>query len=112
MLGEKRNRSYPGCIRVSGSRFLRARHAPYPDGADALRERLGAAQDPWWRSVLLSAMALTRLDPAMEVLLDLLRTESLDAEGAIEAILRAAPSDQMVRALESLVRDNPRLSIA
>ena len=48
----------------------------------------------------------------MEFLLDLVRTESLDAEGAIEAILRAAPSDQMVSALESLVRDNPRLSIA
>ena len=45
----------------------------------------------------------------MEFLLNLVRTESLDAEGAIEAILRAAPSDEIVSALENLVRDNPRL---
>jgi HEAT repeat protein len=83
-----------------------------PEGFNALRERLGDAKDPWWRSVLLSAIALTRLDAAMEFLLDLVRTESLDAEGAIEAILGAAPSDQMVSALESLVRDNPRTSNA
>ena len=48
----------------------------------------------------------------MEFLLNLVRTESLDAEGAIEAILRAAPSHEIVSALESLVRDNPRLSTA
>jgi HEAT repeat protein len=83
-----------------------------PQGFNALRECLGNAKDPWWRSVLLSAIALTRLDAAMEFLLDLVRTESLDAEGAIEAILGAAPSDQMVSALESLVRDNPRTSNA
>ena len=60
--------------------------------------------------VLLSGIALTRLDPAMEFLLDLVRTESLDAEGAIEAILRAAPSDEIVSALENLVRDWQRRS--
>jgi hypothetical protein len=83
-----------------------------PEGFDALRERFGDAKDPWWRSVLLSAMALTRLDAAMEFLLDLVRTESLDAEGAIEAILRGAPSREVVSVLESLVRDNPRLANA
>jgi hypothetical protein len=83
-----------------------------PEALNALRERFADAKDPWWRSVLLSAIALTRLDPAMEFLLDLVRTESLDAEAAIEAILRAAPSDEMVSALENLVRDNPRLATA
>lgn len=83
-----------------------------PEGFNTLRERFGNAKDPWWRSVLLSAMALTRLDSAMAFLLDRVRTESLDAEGAIEAILRAAPSDEIVSALESLVRDNPRLAAA
>ena len=83
-----------------------------PEALNALRERFADAKDPWWRSVLLSAIALTRLDPAMEFLLDLVRTESLDAEGAIEAILRAAPSDEIVSALENLVRDNPPLSNA
>ncbi len=83
-----------------------------PEGFTVLRERFGDAKDPWWRSVLLSAMALTRLDIAMEFLLDVVRTESLDAEGAIEAILRAAPSHETISALESLVRDNPRLATA
>jgi HEAT repeat protein len=81
-----------------------------PEAFNALRERFGDAKDPWWRSVLLSAMALTRLDAAMEFLLNLVRTESLDAEGAIEAILRAAPSGEIVGALESVVRNNPRLA--
>ena len=89
---------------------LAATHSP--EAFNALREHLGDAKDPWWRPVLLSAMALTRLDAATEFLLDVVRTESLDAEVAIEAILRAGPSDQMVSALESLVRDNPRLATA
>jgi hypothetical protein len=82
------------------------------EGFNALRERFGDAKDPWWRSVLLSALALTRMEVSVEFLLDLVRTESLDAEGAIEAILRAAPSDEIVSALENLVRDNPRLANA
>ena len=83
-----------------------------PESFRSLRECFAKANDPWWRSVLLSAISLTRQDAALEFLLDLVCTESLNAEGAIEAILRAAPSDEMVSALESLVRDNPRLSNA
>jgi hypothetical protein len=97
---------------IAGEAALAIAATHSPDGFNALRERLRDAKDPWWRSVLLSAVALTRLDAAMEFLLDLVRTESLDAEGAIEAILRAAPSDEIVSALENLVRDNPRLSTA
>ena len=89
---------------------LAATHSP--EAFNALREYLGGAKDPWWRSVLLSAMALTRLEAAIEFLLDLVRTESFDAEAAIEAILRAAPSDEIVGVLKKLVRDNPRLSNA
>jgi hypothetical protein len=83
-----------------------------PEAFNALRERFADAKDPWWRSVLLSAIALTRADAATEFLLNLVRTESVDAEAAIEAILRAAPSDEIVSALETLVRDNPRLAKA
>lgn len=89
---------------------LAATHSP--EAFNALRERFGHAKDPWWRSVLLSAIALTRLDVAMEFLLDLVRTESLDAERAIEAILRAGPSDQILSALQTLVGDSPRLATA
>jgi HEAT repeat protein len=58
---------------------------------EALRDRFAEESDPWFRSVLLSAIALTRQDAALEFLLDLVRTESLQAEAAIEAVLRSAP---------------------
>lgn len=83
-----------------------------PEAFNVLRECLDDAKDPWWRSVLLSAIALTRLDSAMEFLFDRVRAESLDAEVAIEAILRAAPSRETVTALQSIVQDNPRLAAA
>jgi len=83
-----------------------------PEGFRALRECFRSAKDPWWRSVLLSAIALTRQDSAMEFLFDLVRTESLDAEGAIEAILHSGPSDEIVQALENMVANNPRLARA
>ena len=81
-----------------------------PEGFQVLRERFVEADDPWWRSVLLSAIALTRQDAALEFLLDLVRTESLNAETAIEAILRSMPSLDMTRRLEKLVTGNPRLA--
>jgi len=80
-----------------------------PEGLHALQESFGKADDPWWRSVLLSAIALTRQDEALEFLLDLVRTESLSAEAAIEAVLRSAPSEEVIKRLEQLVAGNPRL---
>jgi HEAT repeat protein len=79
---------------------------------DVLRERFSHESDPWLCSVLLSAIALTRQDAAVEFLLDLVRTESLQAEAAVEAILRAAPSEEVTKRLEKLVSPNPRLSRA
>ena len=46
----------------------------------------------------------------MEFLLDLVRTESLNAEAAIEAILRSMPSQDVIKRLEKLVAGNPRLA--
>jgi len=83
-----------------------------PEGFDALRECLANRADPWFRSVLLSAIALTRQDAALEFLLDLVRTESLDAEPAIEAVLRSGPSQELTSRLEQLVSGNPRLTRA
>jgi HEAT repeat protein len=83
-----------------------------PEGFKVLRQCFDEAKDPWWRSVLLSAIALTRQDAALEFLIDLVRRESLDAEGAIEAILRSGPSDETVQALDKLVANNPRLARA
>jgi hypothetical protein len=80
------------------------------EGFNALRERFTEADDPWWRSVLLSAISLTRQDAALEFLLDLVRSESLNAEAAIEAILRSMPSQDVTKRLEKLVTGNPRLA--
>jgi hypothetical protein len=76
---------------------------------DILRECLNGARDPWWRAVLLSAIALTRQDAALDFLLEVVRQESLDAEGAIEAVLRSLPSQDVGDRLEKLVAGNPRL---
>jgi HEAT repeat protein len=81
-------------------------------GFNALRERFAAEADPWFRSVLLSSIALTRQDEALAFLLDLVRTESLQAEAAIEAILRAMPSSEITKRLEQMVAGNPRLARA
>jgi HEAT repeat protein len=76
---------------------------------DSLRDAFLGAHDPWWRSVLLSAIALTRQDAALEFLLELIRTESLEAEAAIEVVLRSMPSSDAIQRLEKLVDGNQRL---
>ncbi len=83
-----------------------------PQAFDVLQKALDAAPDPWFRSVLLSAIALTRQDAAVEFLLDLVKSESADAERAIEAMVRSMPSQELVHRLESLVKGNPRLASA
>lgn len=67
-------------------------------------------KDPWFLSVLLSAIALTRQDAAIEFLLDLVGKDSLDAEPAMEALLRSMPSSEVVKRVEKLVASNPRLA--
>jgi hypothetical protein len=85
-----------------------------PEAFSALRKRFleEPQPDPWFRSVLLSAISLTRQPEAADFLLDLVRTESLDAEAAIEAIVRSAPSVEVTRQLKQLVAGNPRLARA
>lgn len=83
-----------------------------PEGFEILRESFAAARDPWWRSVLLSAIALTRQEAAVEFLLELVKNESLDAEPAIEALLRSRPSGDVIALLEKLAAGDPRLKRA
>jgi HEAT repeat protein len=120
---------YSGILRLEGvsaipwiSRFLASSDDPAaeaalaiagthsPQGFDILRERFTEEGDPWFRSVLLSAIALTRQDDALEFLIDLVCTESLQAEPAIEAILRSMPSDEVTERLEKMVAGNQRLA--
>jgi HEAT repeat protein len=77
---------------------------------EALRTHLTNANDRWWRSVLLSSIALTRQEAGLDFLLDQIEKESLDAENAIEAILRAMPGSETIQRLENLVSGNQRLA--
>lgn len=77
---------------------------------EALRNALADASDAWFRSVLLSAIALTRYDAAIDFLFDLVKNESLDAEGAMEALLRSNPSEDLIDSLKKLTSGNPRLA--
>jgi HEAT repeat protein len=79
------------------------------EGFDVLRQSLADSHNPWFRSVLLSAIALTRQDAATEFLVDLVKSESLDAERALEALVRSLPSPQLIGRLEHVVAPNPRL---
>ena len=77
---------------------------------EALRNALADASDPWFRSVLLSAIALTRQEAAINFLLDLVKNESLDAESAITALCGSAPSEDLIESLKKLTAGNPRLA--
>lgn len=82
------------------------------EGFEVLRNRFENVRDPWFRSVLLSAIALTRQEAATDFLFDLVRRDSPSAEGAIEAVLRSLPSPEIVQRLEELAASNPRLARA
>jgi len=79
---------------------------------DALRAQLQSAHDSWFRSVLFSAIALTRQGAAMQFLLQVVEAESPDAERALEALVRSVPSRETMDRLTGLVAPNPTLSRA
>ena len=62
--------------------------------------------------VLIVHGVLHRQDAAMEFLLDLVKSDSPDAEHAIEAVVRSMPSEEVVHRLENLVQGNTRLASA
>jgi len=84
-----------------------------PEAFAALRAAVEAKPTdnsaPWFRSVLLSATALTRQEAALEFLLDLVRQRSPDAESASEAIVRSLPSPEVLKQLKDLAAHDPRL---
>ncbi|MGD0829490.1 MAG: HEAT repeat domain-containing protein [Terracidiphilus sp.] len=85
-----------------------------PEALSALTLRFRASADSWFASVLLSAIALTRLPEAGEFLLTLIQNESREAPAAIEAIGRSSPSAEMRARLQKIVEDagSPRLDQA
>jgi HEAT repeat protein len=66
-----------------------------PEALTALVHRLNASADTWFASVLLSAIALTRLPEAIDFLLAQIVRDAREAPMAIEAIGRTAPNAEL-----------------
>ena len=77
----------------------------------ALLARLQEGADAWFASVLLSAVAVTRLPEAMDFLVAMIADDRCEAAEAIEAIGRIAPSAELRARVEAAVEqaDSPRL---
>ena len=89
---------------------IAATHAP--EALVILKARWSSVSDPWFSSVLLSAIALTRQSEATEFLLDIVKSEGVGADQAVEALLRSSPSDETQRRLKEMVAGNTRLERA
>jgi hypothetical protein len=115
---------YAGVLRIDGSsalswvsRFLAEENDAAGEAAlamaathsveafEMLKARWEIARDPWFRSVLLSAMALTRQGVATEFLLDLVKSEVIGAELVVEAVLRSLPSEEVLRRRKHWLRE-------
>jgi len=71
---------------------------------DLLRSTFAKARDPWFRSAVLSAVALIRQKEATEWLLGLIENEDCHAADAHEALCRSAPSADTLDRLKQLNR--------
>jgi hypothetical protein len=82
-----------------------------PEALAALTARLRAGADPWFTAVLLSSIALTRLPDAVDLLIGLVANDAREAPAAIEALGRAAPSQQLRARIQAAIEqaDSPRL---
>jgi len=75
-----------------------------------LRERFAVERDAWFRSVLLSAIALTRQQEALDFLFHLIRTEPFNAEAALTAVVESKPAAEVLKQVEEIVSGHPRLA--
>lgn len=85
-----------------------------PEALAALQHCLRAGADVWFTSVLLSAIALTRLPEALDSLIALIANDDRQAPAAIEAIGRIAPNSELRARVAEAVKQaaNPRLDAA
>ncbi len=82
-----------------------------PKALAALVERQKEFADDWFRGVLMSAIALTRLPEAVDFLVGMIEREEREAPGAIEALSRIASSDELKERIRKTVEEtgSPRL---
>ena len=85
-----------------------------PEALAALTDRHRAGADTWFASVLLSAIALTRLPHALDYLIAIGSRDAREAPAAIEAIGRSAPSAELHARVQQAVHKagSPRLEQA
>jgi hypothetical protein len=83
-----------------------------PEALAVLIARLRAGADAWFTSVLLSAIALTRMPEAVEFLLATIARDAREAPEAIEAIGRTAPSAELRARVEQAVEQADSLGCA
>jgi hypothetical protein len=67
-----------------------------------LREHFTRARDPWFRTAMLSAAALTRRQEAIDWLLDMVANDEGHGTDAYEALCRSAPSTSTLDRLRGL----------
>jgi HEAT repeat protein len=93
----------------SGEAALAIAATHSPEAFTILKGQWENASDPWFSSVLLSAIALTRLAEAADFLFEIIKKEEMRADQAVEALLRSLPSDETVTRLKALIQGNSKL---
>jgi HEAT repeat protein len=93
----------PEAFELLKSTFTRAGHSINPT---RFGDRIFDS-DPWFADTLLSAIALTRQDAAVDFLIDLIQSGSRNASAAHEALCRSAPSNATLDRLKQLGRPCP-----
>lgn len=78
-------------------------HRPEALAALLQARRSIASPEPWFAGALLSAIALTRLPEAAEFLVGLIERDERDAPLAIEALMKAAPGEDLRVRIERAV---------
>jgi hypothetical protein len=78
-----------------------------PEAFTALKESFARSRDPWFRTALLSAIALTRQDEAYNWLLTLIESDDGDTKDAHEALCRSNPPTTILERLTKLGRPAP-----
>jgi HEAT repeats len=85
-----------------------------PAALNVLVERQKKNSDPWLMSVLLIAIALTRLPEGIDILIGMIEREAREAEMAIKALARLTPGDELRSRIAKAVEEtgSPRLQKA
>jgi hypothetical protein len=97
---------------LSGEAAFALADTRLPEALAVLITRLRAGADEWFASVLLSAIALTRLPEAADFLIAIIAQDERAAPQAIEAIARSAPQQELSERLRKAVEETGSARLA